>query len=248
MSVRLLSYNIRYGGAGREDALASVIKSANADIVILQEATNPDVVQRLATLTGFEHQGAIRGHSLAYLSRLTLSHHAWHAIPLGRRRYLELVLKDSGLRLYGVHLSAVHSNVTERRRVWEIRSLLKGISEHAKGFHVVTGDFNTLAPGEELDMKRLPARLRAILWLTGRKVRWAVIKLMLEGGYVDAYRSLHPAGGYTFPTWDPHIRLDYAFVPKAFSGNIAGCEVVRDAPRFREASDHLPLLLELRPL
>lgn len=247
MILRILSYNIRYGGIGREEALASVIRTAGPDIVVLQEATNPDVVQRVARLVGFEHQGSIRGHSLAYLSRLELSHHAWHTIPLGRRRYLELVLKDSGLRIYGVHLSAVHSNVTERRRVWEIRSLQKGIAEHAKGFHVVTGDFNTLAPGEELDMKRLPARLRAILYLTGRKVRWAVIKMMLEAGYIDAYRSLHPDAGYTFPTWDPHIRLDYAFVPKGFSDRIAGCEVISNTARTREASDHLPLLLQLRP-
>ncbi len=46
--LRLLSYNIRYGGAGREAALAAVIRAAAPDLVVLQEATNPQVVERLA--------------------------------------------------------------------------------------------------------------------------------------------------------------------------------------------------------
>ena len=33
---------------------------------------------------------------------------------------------------------------------------------------MLAGDFNTLAPGEVLDLARLPARLRAVTWLTGQ--------------------------------------------------------------------------------
>ena len=42
----------------------------------------------------------------------------------------------------------------------ELRALLRSIAQHQEGFHVLTGDFNTLAPGELLDFKKLPARLR----------------------------------------------------------------------------------------
>ena len=50
--VRILSYNIRRGGVGREVALASVIRAVHPDIVVLEEATRPDVVERLALDTG----------------------------------------------------------------------------------------------------------------------------------------------------------------------------------------------------
>lgn len=243
--MKVLSYNIRYGGVGREHHLARVITHVAPDVVLLQEATRPEVVATLARSCAFDHHGAIRGHSLAYLSRHKLSHHAWHKTRLASRRYLEIVVDSPEVRLFGVHLSAVHSNVTEQRRVWELRSLLNGISRHAHGFHAILGDFNTLAPGQELEINRLPPRLRAIVWLTGRKIRWMAVRMMLDAGYVDAYRSLHDDVGSTFPAWDPHIRLDYAFLREPQMSRVRRCEVVLEAPHLRDASDHLPLLLEL---
>ena len=43
---------------------------------------------------------------------------------------------------------------------------------------------------------------------------------------------------------DPHIRLDYLFVPAAFASSVSRCEVLT-SDGTREASDHLPLLAEL---
>ena len=246
MSLRLLSYNIRYGGVGREKELAAVINACEPDLVLLQEATRPEVVRSLAGACGMTAWAALRGQSLAFLSRVEVAHHVWHSVPLGRRQYLELVLGGSQTRIFGVHLSAIHSNVTEWRRWWELRALLAGIRAQQEGFHLLTGDFNTLAPGEQLDVRRLPARLRAIVWMTGRRIRWRTIRLMLDRGYVDAYRRLHNEDeGYTFPTWDPHVRLDYLFAPSPFAPRLAACDVVRDAPDARRASDHFPLLSEI---
>ena len=46
------------------------------------------------------------------------------------------------------------------------------------------------------------------------------------------------------PAWDPHVRLDYVFVPSAFRDRVAGIEVVRD-PDALSASDHLPVVADL---
>jgi endonuclease/exonuclease/phosphatase family metal-dependent hydrolase len=243
--LRVLSYNIRFGGVDRESQLAAVINSCDPDVVILQEAIRPDVVARLASACGLKHWGARPGHSLAFMSRIDVAHHDWHTIWFARRRYLEVVLAGSSMRIFGVHLAAVHSNVTERRRTYELRSLLTGIKQYQQGFHVLTGDFNTLAPGEELDVNRLPPHLRAVVWMTGRTIRWTTIQLMLDGGYADGYRVFHKDDGYTFPTWDPHVRLDFTFVPAAFTERLTRCEIMRQAPGVRDASDHFPLLSEI---
>lgn len=246
MSIRLLSYNIRLGGGGREKSLASVINFCKPDLVILQEATDPEVVKRLSSDCGMKTWGAVRGDSLAFLSRIQIASHHWHGVRLARHRYLEVVLAGSATRIFGLHLAAIHSNVMEQRRTYELRSLLSGIAKHQHGFHVVTGDFNTLAPGERLDLSRLPLRLRAFAWMTGRQIRWTTIQLMLADGYVDGYRIFHKTDdGYTFPTWDPHVRLDYAFLPQVFATRMARCDIVRDAPGVRDASDHFPLLFEI---
>jgi exodeoxyribonuclease-3 len=246
VSLRLLSYNIRHGGVGREKPISDVIDACDVDLVVLQEAIRPDVVEGLARNCSMKSWGAIRGHSLAYLSRRPLSHHAWHVVRFARRRYLELVLAPSGPRIFGVHLSAVHSNVTERRRAYEMGALLRGIERHQHGFHMVMGDFNTLAPGEKLDISRLPARLRAIVYLTGRTIRWTTIQMMIDAGYTDGFRMFaKDDAGYTFPTWDPHVRLDYLFVPTSSATRVVHCEVVRRPAAVRDASDHFPLLTEI---
>ena len=105
--------------------------------------------------------------------------------------------------------------------------------------------FNTIAPGEIFDLRKLPARLRALVWLSGGRIRWRTIQTVLDAGYADVFRRLQPdVVGSTFPTWDPHVRLDYLFVPAAFAGRVACCQVVT-GDRVREASDHHPLVAEL---
>ena len=243
-SVRILSYNILKGGVGRESLIAGVISAQQPDLVILQEAYRPEVVQQLAATCGFEHFAASPGHSVAFMSRIGIAGHVWRRIRWARRAYLEIVTATD-FRIYGVHLSAVHSNLTEQRRAYELRTLLKSVERHQQGLHVVTGDFNTLAPGERLDMNKLPPRLRALAWVTGKSIRWITIRMMLEAGYVDGYRKFHGDEGYTFTTWDPHVRLDYAFLPAPFTGNLQRCEVVKDLPGLKQASDHFPLVCEV---
>jgi endonuclease/exonuclease/phosphatase family metal-dependent hydrolase len=244
--LRLLTYNIRYGGVGRVPALASVINACAPDLVVLQEATRPQVVAELAAATGMSAWASHPAHSVAFISRMEVRHHAWHHPPSSRRAFLEIVPAGDACRIFGVHLSAVHSNWTEQRRVRELRAVLKGIEEHQHGLHVVTGDFNTIAPGETLDIAKLPPRLRAVVWLTGREIRWETIQIMLDASYIDGYRALHPGDpGLTFPAPDPHVRLDYFFVPTGWAPRLKSCEIVNGIPAARAASDHLPLLAEL---
>src|SRR5262249_11522210 len=157
-----------------------------------------------------------------------------------RHAFVEILPSGGHIRVFGLHLSAVHAAWTERRRLFEIRALLKTIARHQHGFHILAGDFNTLAPGEPLDVRRLPVRLRPFVWLSGGRIRWRTIQLVLDAGYADAYRSQHAlAPGHTFPSWDPHLRLDYVFAPKAYVDQIDRCDVVLSGEA-AAASDHLP--------
>jgi endonuclease/exonuclease/phosphatase family metal-dependent hydrolase len=243
VSLRLLSYNIRYGGAGREQPLAGVINACDPDVVVLQEATRPDVVKRLAADCGMSQYGSRLGHSLAFLSRVEVTRSVWHKSWFAKRSYLELAA--GGLRIFGVHLAAMHSNLMEQRRTWEVRTILSGIARSAPGEHVLTGDFNSVAPGDRLDLALLPRRLRAVAWATGGAIRWRTVQIILDAGYTDGYRAIHPGEqpgepGYTFPTWDPHVRLDYCFAPAGVK--LESCEVMRGVAGAKEASDHFPLL------
>ncbi len=245
MILRLLSYNIRDGGARREAELAAVIRNTSPDLVVFQEASKPGVIQTLAAETGMTQYGSRSGDSLGFMSRIPVTRFEWHRPRVSRHAFLEIVLAGTPWRVFGVHLSAVHAAWTEHRRMYELGALLQEIRREQPGPHALVGDFNTLAPGEFLDIRRLPHRLRALVWLSGGKVRWRTIQAVLDAGYVDVFRQLHPdLVGNSFPTWDPHVRLDYLFVPANYLSSARACDVVMDGAT-GEASDHLPLAAEL---
>jgi len=248
VTLRLLSYNIRFGGLGREQPLAETIKAVAPDLVVFQEATHPEVIAKVAAAAGYPFWAARRNHSIGFLSRQQVAYHEWHYPAGARHSFLEIVPAGSEARVFGLHLSARFSKWDERRRTREIGALLQGIKRHQDGLHVLVGDFNTLAPGEALELEKLPAWLRALIWISGRKLQRETIQMMLDAGYADGFRMLHPDDkGYTFPTWDPHVRLDYVFVPKVFKERLLSCEVKTEPLELiKAASDHCPLIAELK--
>jgi len=210
--------------------------------VLLQEATHPAAFARMQASSGMSTGASRSGYSLAFLSRRPVSHYEWHRPRGSRHAFLELDFETEKLRVFGVHLSAVHAAWTEWRRTRELRALLASIERHQDGRHMITGDFNTLAPGARLDVGKLPPRLRPFVWLSGGRIRWRTIRAILEAGYADGYRHYHPdQPGLTFPSWSPQLRLDYAFVPSSTLPQLRACEVMA-VEAASEASDHLPLL------
>ena len=83
-----------------------------------------------------------------------------------------------------------------------------------------------------------------MIWLSGRDIARSTIEMMQADGYVDAWRTIHAdpdvEPGYTFPVWEPHVRLDYVFTPSAYATRMNACEVRthpgRDALRRRTIS------------
>ncbi len=74
--------------------------------------------------------------------------------------------------------------------------------------------------------------------------RWTVPR-MIEAGYVDCYRSVHPDGeGYTCATWMPAARIDYVFADAAMAERLLSCDVVGPDPDVAGASDHFPVVAE----
>jgi exodeoxyribonuclease III len=245
VTLRLVSYNIRAGGRARETAIAAVLARAAPNVAILQEATDPAVVERVAAAAGMRAWGARRGQSLGFVCRDAPEHVQWHWPRSSRHAFLELVPAATSLRVFGVHLAALHAAWTERRRVREAGALLAAIDGARNAPHLLVGDFNSLAPGDTLDLDRLPARLRPFVWLSGGRIRWQVIGHILDAGYVDVGSQCERTATPTFPTWDPHLRLDYAFVPRERRNAVRSYRVVSDTPETRIASDHLPILVEV---
>lgn len=246
MGLRILSYNIRFGGRGRVEEIAAVIRAAEPDIVVLQEATDRAITRQLAELTGLPSWDSRTKSSTGFLTRLEVVQHAWHQPRPARHAFLELQIAEPAIRVFGLHLSAWFSKWSERRRAVEIHALLESIRAHQDGFHLIAGDFNALAPGEALRVERMPRWIQAMVWISGRDIARDTIQRMLDEKYIDVWRTLHPdEQGYTFPTWDPHVRFDYLFLPERYRSRITHCSVFAAAPTAKKASDHFPLIVDL---
>lgn len=253
--MRLLTYNIREGGVGRAELIAEVIKAANPDVVALQEATHPAVVERIAKLAGFKYSGSQRANSTGFLSNVPVVNFAWRHPPRTRHALLEVSFADGFPRLFVLHLRAWFSKWSERQRVRELRGLLDGIQQQlikenrAFAFHVLCGDFNALAPDEKFDSSPMPRWIRGMIWVSGRDIARSTIAMMRSEGYVDAWRTLYKDHvndpGYTFPVWSPHVRLDYVFTPAEFASRLTSSEIRRVPEEAKRASDHFPLLVEI---
>lgn len=169
---RILSYNILAGGARRVDFIERMIKTAKPDVVGLVEALNGDVVRELARRLGMEYRtnaspdGSWKA-SLALLSRLPITRHAVHpAHGTISRPLLEVGLEDENGEPFTVFVNHLVAEFSKGRggdglRRKEVKAILEVLRANREP-HVLLGDFNALAPGDQLRVSRLIGYLVAV--------------------------------------------------------------------------------------
>jgi endonuclease/exonuclease/phosphatase family metal-dependent hydrolase len=260
MMVRLVAYNLCFGGADRLDAIGRVLARLAPDVAALTEADDPAVVAELAGRLSMQHAWA-RGSGdrhVALLSRFPIR--AW---TIYNRRPLTqaaleatLALNDRGaaLTVYTVHLLPYLLLPFEVRRWQAVRKLLAHAAA-APGPRLILGDLNAIAPGDRVLQARNPARMRRVQLLQANRVFHLALAQLLRAGYVDCYRACHPNGvrhgpepdvvdGFTWHTANPTTRYDYILAEAALAPRLRACRVADDLPEAAQASDHFPLVAD----
>jgi exodeoxyribonuclease-3 len=245
--VRIVSYNIRFGGGSRLALIGAVIAELEPDVVLLQEATDPTAVDRIARIAGLANVYRRREWGIAGMTRVPVRGHAWHR-PGRSRGFLELEpAGEPRVRLLGLHLPAGLSARGERARLRSVDELLAWSGASAGDTTLLIGDLNSVARGDAPRIAGMPLWLRLLLRFDGG-IRSDVQDRLAEAGWVDAFRHLHPdAPGYTLPAHAPQVRLDYALVPRPLLSSVSSCGPGEDVAMAGRASDHLPLVTVLEP-
>jgi endonuclease/exonuclease/phosphatase family metal-dependent hydrolase len=73
------------------------------------------------------------------------------------------------------------------------------------------------------------------------------IDLLLQAGYIDSFRHVHPnQPGFTYPSANPATRIDYLFASPELASSLRDCHELAagDGVQGIDASDHLPVLAE----
>jgi exodeoxyribonuclease-3 len=114
---------------------------------------------------------------------------------------------------------------------------------------VIGGDFNVIP--EDIDCHKPASWIRDALFQPESRARY---RAMLELGYTDAFRSLHPGIGGQFTFWDyfrqafEHnrgIRIDHFLLTPSLVKRLESCEIDKGPRMLEKPSDHTPIVLRL---
>jgi endonuclease/exonuclease/phosphatase family metal-dependent hydrolase len=230
--LRVVTWNILDGGAGRLDRIATVLRQVDPDVVALQEANDRDGAEQLAAALGMAlvYGEANSPFAVAWLSRLPVARSENHRVRVLDKTLLEVEV--SGLRLFATHLSAGRAPRHEPGRVAEVEAILERVGGAEC---VLVGDFNSTHPADEIGTR--PPRRDVPSGYVSRRP----IELLLERGFVDCFRALHPeARGWTYTSERPWARFDFVFATGGL--DVRRCELIASAGN---ASDHLPAFADL---
>jgi endonuclease/exonuclease/phosphatase family metal-dependent hydrolase len=253
--MRILSYNILDGGAGRAERLGRVIQSVRPDVVGLMEADDASVVETLAASLDMDFihaPGNIKASAL--LSRFPIRYSINHAALHSRltKSLLEAAVVDpSGTEWnFGVlHLHARAMEDDETIRETEIAEVLEIFRPHREALrpHLLMGDFNANAPYQQIEPTLCKESTRKAFYANGGYLPRRVIGRVLETGYADSLHTLYPVMSQTagsFSTEMPGQRVDYIFSFGIDASRLIKARIIFDQPA-RDASDHYPVFLEL---
>ena len=250
--MRLLTYNILKGGQEREAQIVEVIQSVAPDVVVVQEVLEVGRFRQIATALGMSpYLAQSQGRSplrVGLLSRLPIldfrTLRLWPVWP-GCLQATVWLANGRSLTVFGLHLAAYYPWFLEWWRTYQIRTLLRYIRRTAPGLHLLAGDFNTIAPGDRASLGQAPLWVKAQAWFQlGYIPRWTLGPL-LDAGYVDCFRELYPEeDGFTLPSVDPQVRLDYVFAAPSLNDALRESRVITSPKEVTLASDHLPVLTE----
>lgn len=237
-TLRLLQWNVLQGATGgRATAVAALIRDLKPDVVTLDEVNDQSIFDQIASTTGMYGYWvqANDAYSVGILSRVPLHNCTpYRQAPIQHAAYsCRVKLGNQGWWIFGGHLAP--GNSQEARRAQEAALLISKMNLHRRRPVVLAGDLNSHTPGE-------PDPLPTML----------VIPELLQAGYIDSFRQLHPLAqnpGFTISA-PPHgnweARIDYVFHSKLARAKSA--KVITNVPGYQWPSDHAALLVTLAPL
>jgi endonuclease/exonuclease/phosphatase family metal-dependent hydrolase len=249
--MNLVSYNILDGGVGRADPIAEVIEARRPDVVVLVEADDVGVVERIARRLGMDvASGRGAKHGIAVMSgwemRESIDHGRLDAEFEGC--FLETTIRSPGgndLVVVGAHLHARARETDERRREEQVDVMLGRLARHRESgqAHILCGDLNSNSPVQKIDIDRCKPRTREDWEANGGSIPRRAVTKLLEAGYVDTLYYFDPEMAATlgsFTTRHPGQRVDYVLTHSIEPGRIRDAWIERD--RLAQfASDHYPV-------
>jgi len=256
--MRIATWNVNSVKA-RLPNVTEWLKDAALDVLLLQE-----IKCETASFPRLEFESmGYKVHALgqksyngvAILSRHPIEDVIEHLPETGtdvQARYLEATIK--GVRIASIYLPNGNPMGTEKydyKMAW-----MKRLHTHAQKLLslempvVLGGDYNVIP--EAMDVHNPKGWENDALFYPQTRAAW---RDLLQLGYTEAFRALHPQKQHAYTFWDYQaggwqndfgLRIDHFLLSPEATDRLVQCFIDR-TPRGKEkASDHTPVIVELR--
>jgi exodeoxyribonuclease III len=253
--IKVASWNVNSIRA-RLTHVTEWLKAQQPDVLFLQELKGPifptEIFTELGYVSAAVTQKAYNG--VAILSRSPIETVCTALVGNdadSHARFLEVMIQ--GIRMVNIYLPNGNPIGTEKfdyKLAWMDR-LMQQMSVWIKSGTptLVAGDFNVIP--EDIDCHKPASWVRDALFQPEPRARY---RSMLELGYIDAFRSLHPGEIGQFTFWDyfrqafEHnrgIRIDHFLLSPSLAPRLRSCHIDKGPRQQDKPSDHTPILIEL---
>ncbi|SRR6266568_355133 len=256
IAIKIASWNVNSVRA-RLEHVKTWLSACQPDVLLLQELKGTEFPAEVFKELGYESvavtQKAYNG--VATLSRLpieTISTTLSGDAQDSHARFLETVI--DGIRIVNVYMpngNPVGSENFAYKLAWMDRLKKQMSTWRDENVPVlVGGDFNVIP--EDMDCHKPASWAKDALFQPEPR---AVYRALLEMGYTDAFRKLHPGESGCFTFWDYFreafknnrgIRIDHFLLSPALAGRLERCEIDKGPRGQEKPSDHTPIVVELR--
>lgn len=228
----------------------------NPDVLLVQELKATEFPALLFKELGYESEAVTQKsyNGVAILSRQPIQVISTTLIGDemdSHARFLEAVI--NGIRIANIYLPNGNPVGTDKffyKLAWMDRLhrqmqlwLKTGVPT------VVGGDFNVIP--EDIDCHKPSSWMHDALFQPEPRARY---RALLEIGYTDAFRHLHPGEGGQFTFWDyfrkafEHnrgIRIDHFLLSPELKERLETCEIDKGPRAMEKPSDHTPIVIRL---
>lgn len=255
MFLKIASWNINSIRA-RLDHVTAWLTQHEPDVLLLQELKGAEFPDAVFKKWGYESvavtQKAYNG--VAVMSRLPIE--TINKVLAGdeadsHARFLETTIAE--IRIVSIYLpngNPPSSINFAYKLAWMDRLINEMVSWKQKNVPVVIGgDFNVIP--EDIDCHKPSSWAHDALFQPEPRARY---RAMLDLGYMDAFRKLHPGEGGHFTFWDYFrqsfannrgIRIDHFLLSPPLAKRLVSCEIDKSPRGAEKPSDHVPIVVEL---
>jgi len=254
--MKIASWNVNSIRA-RLDHVTAWLKERQPDVLLMQELKGTEFPAEVFKNAGYESAAVTQKayNGVAVLSRLPIE--TIRTTLAGdeadsHARYLEMTIE--GMRVVNIYLpngNPVGSEKFSYKLAWMDRLFKAMVEWREKRLPMlIGGDFNVIP--EDIDCHKPASWIHDALFQPEPRGRY---RAMLDLGYTDAFRSLHPGETGQFTFWDyfrqafEHnrgIRIDHFLLSPDVAERLVSCEIDRGPRAQPKPSDHTPIMVELR--